>query len=231
MLRRSSGLLHVESYVPYCTCISTHLCLNRRPLEEFERLSRTYERAFLAWETVRRVRNPFFKEGTGFEGYYIGRCQSVDEMIQRLLELGRMMLECNRRYFRYDYAFQARLMDALSGEWADVKALDAWSALLGATLGRLRCMANRVPKAGQYQSETYSLTNSVPPITYRMNGCTIRQEYTLPYPPHLQSHKLDISFDSLPPRDQDAAFVIWSVGRLGHPLVRQYLSEKSMRAW
>ena len=231
MHRSSIGLLTVESNVPYGASIAAWLTLRNRPLAELERPSRWYERAFLAWETVRRVRNPFFSEGAGFEGYYIGECRSADEMTGRLLQLGRDMLASNDRLYRFDYRFKSRLMKALDSESVDVKALESWSALLGATLGRLRRMAGALPEAGAFQAETYRMTNSVPPIRYALSEQTVRQTYTLPFPAQRNGRKIAIDPNTLNPADRDAALVVWSVGRLGHPLVRQYLAELSRSSW
>jgi hypothetical protein len=231
MHRSAKGLLTVESNVPYGASIAGWLALHDRPFSDLEHPSRWYERAFLAWETVRRVRNPFFSEGTGFEGYYIGQCHSADEMTARLLELGHAMIASNDRLYPYDYAFKTRLMNALSSESVDVPALKVWAELLGAMLGRLRRIAGQTPAAGVFQTETYRMTNSVPPIRYSLTRQNVQQTYTLPFPPQANGRKLAIDFSTLAPTDRDAAMVVWSVGRLGHPLVRQYLAEVSRTPW
>lgn len=224
MQRSAKGLLIVESDVPYSTAIVAWLRLRGLPLEAIEHPSRGYERAFLAWETVRRVRNPFFREGTGFEGYFIGQCSDADDMTHRLLALGQAMIDSNRRFYSPDSPLLPRLDAALTTDAADVEALLAWSSLLGAMLGRLRAAALRVPDAAIYQSDTYRMTNALPQISYTLAGGRIRQTYTLPYPSQSSQRKIAVDARLLPAPDRAAARVIWSVGKLGHPLVRQYLA-------
>ncbi len=227
MQRSSKGLLIVESNVPYGAAIAAWLALRRQPLAELERSSRWYERPFLAWETVRRVRNPFYSMGTGFEGYYIGQCGSSDEMTERLLQLGRDMIASNDLLYNFDYNFKSRLMKALAEEALDLKALNAWSQVLGATLGRLRRMAASSPAASTFQQETYRMTNSVPPIRYTLHDHTVSQTYTLPFPGQHNARASALDPATVYPADREAAFVITTVGRLGHPLVRQYLADVS----
>jgi hypothetical protein len=227
MLRSSKGLLTVESLVPYSGAMVGWLHLYGLPLQTLEAPSRWYERAFLAWEMVRRVRNPFFSEGTGFEGYYIGLCATAEQMTDALLQLGHTMLTHNQQLYPHDTLFHDRLLWALTGENDDPEALLVWSAELGATLGRLRAWAASRPAAGSFQSETYRMTNTLPALQYTLANGRIAQTYTLPYPSTAQTHKLDITPASLHPADYEAAVVVWSVGKLGHPLVRQYLSART----
>lgn len=227
MHRSLKGLLTVRSNVPYSGAMAAWLAIYNLPLATLETPSRWYERAFLAWETVRRVRNPFFIEGTGFEGYYIDLCHSPEEMTERLLVLGHDMLASHDRLYPYDTRFKSRLMRVLTGETDDLKALLSWSALLGATLARLRAWAVVRPAAGAFQAETYRMTSVLPGIVYTPHDHWLAQAYTIPFPMGLHTDKLDISPEALKPADQDAALIVWTVGKLGHPLVRQYLSERS----
>lgn len=227
MLRSAKGLLTVESVVPYSGAMAAWLRLYDVPLQALEGPSRWYERAFLAWEMVRRVRNPFFSEGTGFEGYYIGVCATAEQMTEALLRLGHTLLESNARLYPQDTPFHDRLMRALTGETDDLTALLVWSAALGATLGRLRAWAGTRPAAGSFQSETYRMTNALPGLQYTLTNGRIDQTYTLPNPTTAQTGKLEFSPASLKPADYEAAVVVWTIGKLGHPLVRQYLSERT----
>jgi hypothetical protein len=206
------------------------LCLHDVPLDSLVQQSRRYERAYLAWETVRQVRNPFFNIGTGFEGYFVGNCQSPEEMLAQLLEIGHGMLTSNCRLYRHQYTFKSKLMKTLRGELDDPRAMDIWSTLLGAALGRLRCNVLYNYKTYLFQNETYWAVNRLPFIKYAQCAHHIEQEYVLARFRSSCVSKSDLCLNMLKPSDCDAGFVVSRIGCFGHPLVRAYMRE-AYRYW
>jgi hypothetical protein len=215
----------VESQAPYSSPLYWWLHLHQVPLDNIVQQSRRYERAYLAWETVRQVRNPFFTTGTGFEGYFVGIYHSPDEMFAHLLEIGHQMLESNSRLYRYQYGFQATLMKTIRGELSDLLAMDVWSALLGAALSRLRCNVYYHDETYRFQNETYWAVNRLPFIKYRLGDRHIEQEYVLPRFQNNGFVKQEFDLNMLKPSDYDAGLVVSAIGRFGHPLIRAYLRE------
>lgn len=225
MLHTSKGYLCVETDVPCASAIASWLCLTDRPFDQLIGPSRNFEAAYLAWETVRKARNPYFIEGTGFEGYFIGVYTSPDEMLARLLQLGHTLLDSNYRMYRFDSRFRSHLMDALVGEWLDYETLGVWSDLLGGMLARLRCNVHINEQALIFQAETYRMTSHLRPIAYCPSDRTIRQSYVLPFflADHVQHIGLDLT--ALKPSDYDAGLVVDKIGCFGHPLVREFLRQ------
>jgi hypothetical protein len=218
----------IESRVPCNSNLYEWLCLHGLPLERLVQPSRRYERAYLAWETVRQVRNPYFNLGTGFEGYYVGLYQSPEAMLEQLLTIGHGMLASNERLYRHEYAFKAKLMKTLQGELNDPYAISVWSSLLGATLGRLRCHIYYNYQIYCFQNETYWAVNRLPFINYRICEHHVEQHYILPVFKNGGIAKMSFSLSALNPSDCDAGLVISTIGRFGHPLVRAYLREMNM---
>ncbi|HVU13349.1 MAG TPA: hypothetical protein VHD90_18855 [Phototrophicaceae bacterium] len=221
-------VLTIASEVPYSTLISEYLQLHFLSLSKFIDHSRHYERPYLAWEAVRKARNPFFIDGTGLEGYYVGQCLSPEEIAERLLQLGHFMLGSNCQLYRFNYRFKSHLMKTLLGEMSDPLSIEVWSAQFGAVLGRLRCNLLTNTQTRFFQTETYQSTSSLPAIRYTQGCLTIEQEYSVP-----RSASESISVwaqpleSALKPSDSDAYLVIQSIGKFGHPLIRRYLDERN----
>jgi hypothetical protein len=218
---QTTNYLTFTGEVPCDTAIDCWLKTNTIELERLVAHSRHFEHAYLAWETVRNARNPFFAMGTGFEGYLVSISRDADAALQTLLKIGHSMLESNCRMYRFNHLFQSRLMKNLTGERSDPDAMEVWSALLGAALGRLRVNIYRNPEAAQFQNETYQLVKYLPAIHYSEHDYVIEQEYAIL--PGENRVRTRISLDDLKPCDYDAGLVIWSVGRFGHPLIREFL--------
>lgn len=185
--------------------------------------SRHYDRAYLAWELVRRKRNPFFLEGTGFEGYLIGAANSPDEALHHVLRIGEGMLRTMLALHRNDPRFRSRLMKALNGELDDPEAIEEWSAQLGATLARLRVNLNNNPQADAFHDSTYRLVGALPPIAYHEGDDSLKQTYVLASGQTPDGLRVSVDPRALKPSEQDAWMVVNGVGRFGHPLVRQYV--------
>ncbi|MCC7449736.1 MAG: hypothetical protein IT324_20115 [Anaerolineae bacterium] len=220
--------LKVDSVVPFSDRIYWRLYLNNRqsPARLLEE-SHQYDYPYLAWETVRKRRNPFFEQGTGFEGYFVGICHSPDEMLARILSISRGMLVSIARLYRYEYSFQSKLRKTLNGESSDPKAMAEWSAQLGATLARLRCNLLHNQNADAFRDETYRIVSGLPPIDYHATDHALRQVYcvdTLHVP---NTVKIIVNLQQLPDADQEAWQVAQAIGKFGHPLVREYLHYSS----
>jgi hypothetical protein len=195
------------------------------PLNSLVQQSRKYERAYLAWETVRKLHNPFFSIGTGFEGYFVGIHHSPEEMVAQLLKIGHEMLDSNCRLYRHQYTFNAKLMKTLRGEIDDPQAIEVWSTVLGAILGKLRCNVSYHYETYRFQNETYWTVNRLPLVSYTQRDHHIEQKYVLaPFKKDYVAKKLDFSLNLLKSSDYDAGLVVSMIGRFGHPLIRAYLN-------
>ena len=168
-----------ESTVPYGDYL--YWWLKIKPNEESYALmtqSHQYDRAYLAWETVRKRRNPYFTSGTGFEGYWVGICPSAEEALARILDICHAMLASIFRLYRFQINFRSRLMKTLSGELTDRICMLEWAAQFGATLGRLRCNLLYSPPTNLFQQQTYREIMFVPPIDYQEIDHLLCQTYT-----------------------------------------------------
>ncbi len=219
----TSSILRVDSSVPYDGLIRDWLAWPPRPAESIIKPSRRYEKPYLAWETVRRRRNPFFEKGTGFEGYFIGRTRNAEEALEHILGVGQNILDNIARQQRGNYPYQSRMMQTLLGEREDARAVYDWSAELGAALARLRVNVPHNPDAQTFHTDTYRLVNMLPAIVYQAETDDILQRYMVAGSNN-GGQRLPITVQSLPAARQHAWLVALFIGRFGHPLVRQYLS-------
>lgn len=186
-------------------------------------LSHRFDRPYLAWESVRLVRNPFFRQGTGFEGYWVGRVNSAEEALDTLLVIGRQTLDSQTRLYRHQHGFRRRLMRALRGERTDLNVLQEWSVTLAALLARLRAEMRRSPQAEAFRHETYRQVEGLPPIQYFEKGDELRQIYEIRDAEHPSAPLLWIDPNHLRSTDQEAWQVMAEIGKFGHPLVREVL--------
>ncbi len=224
----SKQMLTIDSRVPFADAIAAWHQIHGIPLGTLIHDSRRYEPAYLAWETVRRARNPFFRQGTGFEGYFVGHCRSPEEALERILGTSKDILASIARYHPHDYAHRSRLMKALTEEHTDPRVMAEWSAILGATLARLRANVRRSPQAETFQGHTYKIVSQLPSMVYVPQHYQIEQIYRIGSD-DVPGPKLDVSLNSLKPSDQDAWLVAAFIGKFGHPLVREFLRLASER--
>jgi hypothetical protein len=207
--------------VPFADSFYWWLKLNDVGLESLVKDSRRYEQPYLAWEMVRKNRNPFFMTGTGFEGYYIGVCHSAEEVLAAIILVNRQILTNIMRQYRMDYGFKSQLMKTLLGEVSDPKAIGIWAAEFGAAIARLRHNLQHNLEGDSFRIETYRAVKTLPPIDYREDDHQILHSYSIGY--QIPKPKIQVTIDSIHPADQDAWLVAWSIGRFGHPLIREYL--------
>ncbi len=218
-------ILPIDTRVPYSSLLDCWLCFHDLPFNHLVEYSRRYERAYLAWESVRRTRNPFFQQGTGFEGYFVGINHSPEEMLTSLLDIGHQMLASNCRLYHYNFTFQTKLMHTLNGEISDARAIHVWSASLGAVLGKLRCNIYSNSETWRFQNETYWTVNRLPLMHYCRKDHQVEQEYVLVTESANGFPKPELALNVLKPSDRDAGLVIQTIGCFGHPLIRAYLQE------
>lgn len=216
----------IASQVPCSTLISEWVCVHGEVTTRLVQDSRQYERAYLAWETVRKSRNPFFVDGTGFEGYFVGSLYSPEQVIEALLHIGHYVLDTNARLYRYNHTFQRKLLAALYGEREDFQAIEVLAAQFGAALGRLRCNLLTNGDARMFQAETYVSTVSLPPMCYAWTPIGIDQRYAIATNPRSYDGGRTVGFNYLKPEDAEAGVVVTSIGKYGHPLVRAFLDER-----
>lgn len=224
----SSSVLKVDSSVPYERLIHAWIAWHDNQADRLIKPSRRFEKPYLAWETVRRRKNPFFEKGTGFEGYFVGRTNTAEEALEHILSVGQNILDNIARHNRGNYTYQSRMMQTLLGERADARAVYDWSAELGAALARLRVNVPNNPAAAAFHNDTYRLVSLLPAIAYHPEDDAIRQVYTVAGSSDGQ-RRLPITVQSLPPAQQHAWLVTQFIGRFGHPLVREYLHQAPER--
>ncbi|MBL8164219.1 MAG: hypothetical protein JNJ61_19690 [Anaerolineae bacterium] len=207
--------------VPFSSDLYWWLWLNKCRVDDFVAHSRPYESAYLAWEFVRKSNNPFFAEGTGFEGYFVGVAPSTEAVLEALIQIGHGVLESIARSFRLEYGVRDRMMRGLLEDDADFKAIQIWAEQFGAVVGRLRCNLQHNPDGDMFRIQSYRVVSGLRPISYHQVNEHIVQTYSVGrrfLPPRPQ-----IELNGLKPCDQEAWLVIWQIGRFGHPLVREYL--------
>jgi hypothetical protein len=220
----SESILRINSIVPLGDWIYWRFKVACGELSDtVYRESHQFDRSYLAWETVRKVRNPYFEKGTGFEGYYVGICRSPDEVLGRILMVSQQILSSIGRLYRFNHRFRSALVKTLVGEQADPKAMAEWSAQLGAALARLRCNIIHNQQGDAFRTETYRIVNTLPPIDYRECDHVVRQLYTIDSFDRESIPKLVVNLDGLDPSDQDSWLVAESIGKFGHPLLREFV--------
>ncbi len=215
-------IITLQSEVPFGQAIYALLYLNDIHLDTLS-IHDQVERHYLAWETVRKELNPFFEEGTGFEGYLIGRCSKPEEALESILVINQHVLDAIARLYRYQYSFRSRLMKTLTRETSDPEAIHTWSAYLGAELGKLRMQIASNLDARTFQMQTYQMIGTLPPMVYHQSGEAVTQTYAVASETKPQVNKLTISLPMLKPSQQDAWLVAENIGEFGHPLVRKLL--------
>ncbi len=218
-----TGTTTVESEVPYSRWICVWLQVTPdQSLQTLSQQSALYIQNYLAWELVRKRRNPFFENGTGFEGYFVGICRSPDEALAGILAVGYDILDNLARLYRHEVGLESRLLDTLFSERGDSRSMSLLADEFGARLGQLRCNLYHNGPAELFNRETYSIARWLPPLRYVPNGATIHQCFTLAGRP-TQGPKLAVFPGSLKPDEQEAWQVMEAIGKFGHPLLREAL--------
>lgn len=221
-------ILRIDSDIPFTDAVYGWMAAHRHELDTLASPSRRFENNYLAWETVRRRTNPFFENGTGFEGYFVGQCTVPEEALDHILTMSQSILDNLARMYHNNFPFQSRLMQTLAEEHPDPKAMYIWSAELGAALGRLRVNVSRNAEATAFNANTYRLVQMLPPIHYQEAGQSIRQAYAVTGSADNQRRAL-VTLSDLPPTRQHAWMVAQFIGKFGHPIVREFLRNNPAR--
>jgi hypothetical protein len=217
-----SGKTKIESEVPFGRALYTWLYLNDLHIDTLVSHDQM-EKAYLAWETVRKESNPYFEEGTGFEGYFVGRCSLPEAALEAILAINQHVLDAIARMYRLEYNFRSRLMKTLTRNASDSEAIHIWSSYLGAELGRLRAQIILEPDAQEFQRQTYKIISMLPPMVYHEVDHDVTQTYTVGSLPTPKLAKLSVNTHMLKPSQQDAWLVAQNIGVFGHPLVRKLM--------
>ena len=217
-----SELKKIESEVPFGHTIYGWLYLNNYPLDHLVNHDQM-EKTYLAWETVRQECNPYFVKGTGFEGYFVGRCTIPEAALDAILAINQHILDAIARLYRFQANFRTRLMRTLVRESSDFASMSLWSGYLGAELGRLRAQILPNQDAQEFQRQTYRIISMLPPIAYHKVDADLTQSYAIGSLSTPNVAKLNVTSHMLKPSQQDAWLVAENIGKFGHPLVRRLL--------
>jgi len=214
-------LLMIEGQIPFGGLVVCLVRLAGIPWDVFIKSSRPYESAYLAWETVRQGRNPFFHKGTGFEGYLIGNCETAPEALQTLLSLGEEILASIPKSYNLEYGFRRKLMQTLYGSAANPRAIHIWGRQLGVILAELRPRVLQNGGSEVFRTQTYRAVDLLPPMFYRYERGVLVQTYFVD-PFHNEHYPGKIWAEScLNSRTDRATWeLVRQLGRFGHPLVR-----------
>lgn len=214
----------IENGVPFGDTIYEHIIITGHPFTHLIRHG-TFEQHYLAWETVRKEHNPYFTEGTGFEGYFVGRCHDPEAALEHILSVNQDILDMIARFYRFEYGFQSKLIKTLTREHNDSEMIRVWSTYLGAALARLRCQVVNNYEARRFRAGTYQIVEHLPDMRFQMADHSVQQRYVLKRDGKGLSKRLTITLNALKPSQQDAWMVAENIGEFGHPLIRQYLRE------
>lgn len=220
----NGGGITIHNHVPFADPLYWYLRLEGLGLADLAGKHR-YDKSYLAWETVRRSTNPFFEKGTGFEGYFVGRTDLPEEVLEELLKLGHDSLDNLAHQYRFEYGFRNKLMKTLAGESYNLPAVNFWATWLGAMLARLRAQVYRSMQATAFHNDTYQQVNLLPLIKFQENASlhAIEQQYRIGSARKNNHQKIAVSGANLRTSDREAWRLVSSIGKFGHPLVRELL--------
>jgi len=214
--------MRIQSEVPFGRMLHCWLYLHALNLDQIVRHDRM-ETGYLAWETVRKQINPYFLNGTGFEGYLVGCCSEPMAALEAILAINQHILDGIFRLHRMQYGLHSRLMKTLTRESSDANAIHIWSVSLGAELGKLRAQILREESAQIFRAETYRIVKMLPPVSYSQDAKCVTQQYTIGGAGENPPNRVYVSTGMLKPDQQDAWLVAKHIGEFGHPLVRKCL--------
>ena len=188
-------------------------------VQEIVARSHIMDKAYLAWQTVRREQTPVGALGTGFEGYFVGAVVSEDEAMRRLLDLGMGIWDSIDRVHKYSYEHRKLLEKVIRGESSAASAVEEWSAIFGAELGRQRAKLLGNPEGQAFRFETKRKVESLPAIEYQVGlDDAVTQVYMLPQTTSQTTPRK--SLGGLNDRERLALLTMQEIGKFGHPLLR-----------
>ncbi|GIK83745.1 MAG: hypothetical protein BroJett025_03670 [Patescibacteria group bacterium] len=216
-------------FLPYENLIKLAVEMNK--MRDAEKKSHRLDQAYLRWQRVRMRGIPLngnsasnlttFK--TGFEGYFVNKVRSSDELLTELLNIGKDIWANIRRLHKMNpMKIQELKKTILSNDQYTLASVAEWSGILGAQIGRLRVNVLHNPTALAFQSETRQAVAGLPKIEYTLDrGGPVAQRYKLPE----ISGSTIATFNGLTDEQKLYWATVLNLGKFGHPLVRAALEE------
>lgn len=174
---------------------------------------------FLAWMLMRE-RNPFFTQGTGWEGYAVAHTVQPAHVLEWELQLGKSMI---------DRMYEANPPGSVRQEYLrfmegklSVANLRYWNAAFGAELARQRARTLQHPLARAYRLQTYQQLPTISEVSVALEFGTSFEQYMLPQIELHQVQRIDLSreFERMTDLQQVSLRLLCLLGMLGHPAVR-----------
>lgn len=210
----------VTSLPPFLSYIEAAIwkAQNETEVRHVVEQSHKIDQSFLGWEVNRKGNTPVGFHGTGYEGFFVGRDVSQDEVHAQLLEMGIDIWRGIRLQHRHSYGRRLELEKVIRGESHASSAVEEWMAIFGASLARQRAQILTNKAAQEYRSQTKSRVSTLPKITYVLDPQgQVQQEYYVPAQPVSDVGGL---FQGLRDEEELALTTMQNIGKFGHPLVR-----------
>lgn len=179
------------------------------------------DRGLLAWQNVKFARNPFFAEGTGFEGYDFGLVQSSAEELENLISDGQGILDSIARLHRNDRQYINVLINTLYGDQHEPRAINEWTDILGALLAKKRAKLINNPVGEKFRTETHTIVGALPKVQWHHSGDNIIKSFSLGQSVDVTGKPKLESYD-LTSKQEEALAVMMLLGEYGDPLIRLF---------
>ena len=193
---------------------------------------------FNRWNIARYLNPVFEKKGTGIEGYFLNRNRNPEDYVERIISLGREMLDSAVRLNPFD-ASRRKGCSAFINEAKIINGsmLYELQAQLSALIAKLRAERSLNPDASQYRELIYKAANPNNPFmtpTISIREGIITWTYTrrdLPVSVNQlaqigidPNNRISVKIDRLKPSDQDPFRFVQELGRVGDTNLRCLLS-------
>ncbi len=215
-------------YLPYEPLIK--LATQIGNVKNAEQKSHKIDSAYLRWEQVRRSGVPLNEYQprnkvtykTGFEGYFVGKVRSSEELLAELLKIGADAWQGIRLLHKMNpMKIQELKKTILSDKYYTIASVLEWSSILGAQIGRLRVNLFHNPAALGFQSDTRQAVAGLPKIEYTLaEGGSVRQKFQLPV---VSESSAVLTFNGLTEEQKLYWVIVSNLGKFGHPFVRTAL--------
>jgi hypothetical protein len=213
----------VDNVPPYTEFLKS--LLDEGGLRSVVGKSHNLDASYLAWQQVRKNGVPLSETstrkvtlGTGFEGYFVGRVHSEEEMLSEIIGMGKSIWSGIRLMHRNSYQTRSRLEKAIMGTEYSTQYLNEWMAIFGAQLARQRAQILQNKPALAFRDKTKKTVGMLPRIDYNLdNSGQITQTYFLPN----ESTADALMYGGMNDEEQLALLTMREIGKFGHPLVRE----------
>jgi hypothetical protein len=219
-----SGSKWIETACPFGEWLAFLVSKTGYHLDDLNQYSDRLMLAYLAWEYVRDGRNPYFRNGTGLEGYLIGRVNHGEEARETLALIGQRILDVAvKRHGSYGWADSIFRIAAnqelhLTDRKRMREVLDILDSVFGAELARQRSQMLLCSEAVKFRQETYELVKLRPDINHTILGGKLVMSYCLPS--ETVNDKQELTMLGLNPHQQEGLLVAMGIGRMGVPAIR-----------